>query len=47
MDKINKKSALIYKIIFLSLIAVSAHNLPVLISRYRALSVGNKKETEF
>jgi hypothetical protein len=34
MNKINKKSTLIYKIIFLSLIAVSAHNLPVLISRY-------------
>ena len=34
MDKINKKSTLIYKIIFLSLIAVSVHNLPVLISRY-------------
>ena len=33
MNKINKKNTLIYKTIFLSLIAVSAHNLPVLISR--------------
>ena len=41
MNKINKKSTLIYKIIFLSLIAVSVHNLPVLISRYFGIYTWN------
>ena len=34
LEKVNKKRSLIYKLIFISLIAVSTHNLPVLISRY-------------
>lgn len=34
MNNINKKSTKLYKIIFFSLIAVSAHNLPVLMTRY-------------